>query len=87
MKRCKLQFHGYYSHRSGLTKVILKGKVKGGRKPGRQRKRWEGNITEWRGLEFDKSQREVENGKTGYEIICGTSTTLVLKGMMTMVMI
>ena len=36
-------------------------KVKGGRRQGGQRKRWEDNIREWTGLEFGKSQRAVEN--------------------------
>ena len=35
--------------------------LKGGRRQGRQRKRWEDNIREWTGLEFTKSQRAVEN--------------------------
>ena len=35
--------------------------MKGGRRQGRQRKRWEDNIREWTGLEFGKSQRAVEN--------------------------
>ena len=43
------------------AKAILKVTVKGGRKQGRQRKRWEDNIREWTGLEFGKSQRAVEN--------------------------
>ena len=47
---------------SGLAKTILQGTVKGGRRQGRQRKRWEDNIREWTGLEFAKSQRAVENG-------------------------
>ena len=33
----------------------------GGRRQGRQRKRWEDNIREWTGLEFAKTQRAVEN--------------------------
>ena len=33
--------------------------VKGGRRLGRQRKRWEDNIREWTGLEFAESQRAV----------------------------
>ena len=32
-----------------------------GRRQGRQRKRWEGNIREWTSLEFAKPQRAVEN--------------------------
>ena len=41
--------------------TILQGTVKGGRRQGRQRNRWEDNIREWTGLEFGKSQRAVEN--------------------------
>ena len=43
------------------AKTILQGTVKGGRRQGRQRKRWEDNIREWTGLEFAKSQGTVEN--------------------------
>ena len=65
--------------------------MKGGRRQGRKKKRWEDNIREWAGLEFAKSNRAVENRKieeTGCEIICGAQTTLAAKGlMMTMMMI
>ena len=44
-----------------LAKTILQGIAKGGRRQGRQRKRWGENIMEWTGLEFGKSQRAVEN--------------------------
>ena len=57
-KRRKLQWYGHVSHSSGLAKAILQGTVKGGRRQGRQRKRWEDNIKEWTGLEFCKSNRE-----------------------------
>ena len=42
-------------------KTILQGTVKGGRRQGRQRKRWEDNIRKWADQEFGKSQRAVEN--------------------------
>ena len=61
VKRCKLQWHGHVSHSSGLAKTILQGTVKGGRRQGRQRKRWEDNIREWTGLEVTKSQTAMEN--------------------------
>ena len=61
VKRCKLQWYGHVSYSSGLAKTILQGMVKGGRRQGRMRKRWEDNIMEWTGLEFTKSQRAVEN--------------------------
>ena len=43
-----------------MAKTILKGTVKGGRRQGRQKKRW-GDIRKWTGLEFCKSKRAVEN--------------------------
>ena len=45
--------------RSGKT--ILQGTVKGGRRLGRQKKKWKDNTREWTGLEFAKYQRAVEN--------------------------
>ena len=35
--------------------------MKGERRQGRQRRRWEDNIREWTGLEFAKFQGAVEN--------------------------
>ena len=61
VKRCKLQWYGHVSRSSGLAKTILQGTVKGGRRQGGQRKRWEDNIKEWTDLEFGKSQKAVEN--------------------------
>ena len=61
VKRRKLLWYGHVSRSSGLAKTILQVTVKGGRKQGRQRKRWEDNVKEWTGLEFAKSQRAVEN--------------------------
>ena len=61
VKTRKLQWYGHVSRSSGLAKTILQVTVKGGRRQGRQRKRWEDNIREWTGLEFAKSQRAVEN--------------------------
>ena len=66
---------------SGLAKTILQGTVKGGRRQGRQRMRWEDNTREWTGLEFAKSSgKQGKMEETGYEIICGAPTTLVVKG-------
>ena len=65
------------------VKTILQSTVKGGRRQGRQRKRWEDNIREWTDLEFAKSQRAVGNREmeeTGCEIICVDPTTLAAKG-------
>ena len=60
VKRRKLQWYGHVSCSSSLVKAILQGTMKGGRRQGRQREKWEDNIREWTGLEFGKSQRAVE---------------------------
>ena len=65
VKKRKLQWYGHVSRSPGLAKTILQGTVKGGRRQGRQRKRWEDNPKDGTGLEFGKSQRAVENRKTG----------------------
>ena len=41
VKRLKLQCYGHVSRSSGLAETILQATVKGGRRQGRQRKRWE----------------------------------------------
>ena len=65
IKRRKLQWYGHVSGSSGLAKTILQDTVKGERRQGRQRKRWEYNIKKWTGLEFAKSLRAEEKGKYG----------------------
>ena len=61
--------------------------MKGGRRRGRQRKRWEDNIREWTGLEFGKTQRAVENRKKWRKLVAKSSVvTLAVKGLMMMKM-
>ena len=76
IKRRKLQWYGHVSRSSGLAKTILRGTVKGGRRQGRQRKRWEDNIREWTGLEFTKSQRAVENRGKWRKLVSKSSVVL-----------
>ena len=52
---------GKTTSQSGLAKTILQGTVQGGRRRGRQRKRWEGNIKELTGLEWNILLRKAEN--------------------------
>ena len=73
VKRRKLQWYGHVSRSSGLAKTILQGTLKGGRRQGRQRKRWEDNIREWTGLEFGKSQRAVENREKWRKLVAKSS--------------
>ena len=72
-KRRKLQWYCHVSHSTDLAKTILQGIVKGGRRQGGQRKRWEDNIREWTGLEFGKSQRAVENREKWKKMVANSS--------------
>ena len=56
-----------------MAKTILQGKVKGGRRQGRQRKRCEDNIREWTGLEFGRSKRALENREKWRKLVAKSS--------------
>jgi len=61
VKKRKLRWYGHITRSTGLAKTILQGTVQGGRRRGRQRKRWEDNIPEWTGLRLSEALREAEN--------------------------
>ena len=61
VKQRKLKWFGHVTRSSGLAKTILQGTVPGGRRRGRQRKRWEDNIGEWTGMEFEENLRKAES--------------------------
>ena len=73
VKRRKLKWYGHVSRSSGLAKTILQGTVKGGRRQGRHRKRWEDYIREWTGLELAKSQRTVEKKEKWRKLVAKSS--------------
>ena len=73
VKKRKLQWYGHVCRSSGLAKTISQGKVKRGRRQGRQRKRWEDNIREWTGLEFAKFQKAVENREKWRKLVVKSS--------------
>ena len=60
VKRRKLGWYGHVTRSSGMAKTILQGTVQGGRRRGRQRKRWEDNIREWTGFEWNIILRKDE---------------------------
>ena len=72
-KRSKLQWYVHVSRSSGLATTILQGTVKGGRRQGRQRKRWEDNVRKWTSLEFAKTQRAVENREKWRKLVAKSS--------------
>ena len=76
VKRRKLQWYAHVSRSSGLAKIILQCTVKGGRRQGRQRNKWEDNIRELTGLEFTKSQRAVENREKWRKLVARSSVAV-----------
>ena len=73
VKKRKLRWFSHVSRSSGLAKTILQGTVKGKRKRGRQKKRWEDNIKEWTGMDFASSTRATENRSRWKGIVANSS--------------
>ena len=75
VKKRKLRWYGHISRSSGMAKTILQGTVKGARRRGRQKKRWEDNIKERMGMGFGDSLRAVED-REGWKGIVATSSVV-----------
>ena len=67
--------NNHVSRSSGLAKIILQSTVKGKRKRGKERKRWEDNIKGWKGMDFASSDRAAEN-RTGWKRIVANSSVV-----------
>ena len=80
VKRRILQWYGHVSLSSGLAKTTLQGTVKGGRRQGRLRKRWEDNIRHGVRQVPEGSGEQGKMEETGCKIICGAPTTLAVEG-------
>ena len=72
VKKRKLRWYGHISKYSGMAKTILQETMKGARRRGRQKKRWENNIKEWTGMGFGDSLRAAEE-REGWKGIVATS--------------
>ena len=68
VRQRKLKWYGHTTRSSGLAKTIMQGTVNGGRRRGRQKKRWEDNIREWTGLELRNAPRKAED-REEWEIV------------------
>ena len=73
VKKRKLRWYGHKTRSSGLAKMILQGTVQGGRRRGRQKKRWEDNITEWTGLKLGEALRKAENREEWRTVVARSS--------------
>ena len=74
-KKRKLRWYGHISRSSGMAKTILQGTVKGARRRGRQKKRWEDNTKKWTRIGFGDSLRTAED-KEGWKSIVATSSVV-----------
>ena len=75
VKKRKLRWYGHISRSSGMAKTILQGTVKGARRRGKKKKRWEDNIKEWMGMGFGDSLRAAED-REGWKGIVATSSVV-----------
>ena len=73
VKKRKLRWYGHISRFYGMAKTILQGTVKGARRRGRQKKRWEDNIKEWTGIGFGDSLRAAEDREGWKGIVAASS--------------
>ncbi|XP_052271442.1 uncharacterized protein LOC127872153 [Dreissena polymorpha] len=56
-----------------LAKAVLQGTVKGGRRRGRKRKRWEENVSEWTGMRLSEAFRQSERRDEWRELVARSS--------------
>jgi len=76
--------YGHFTRSTELAKTVLQGTVQGRRRRGKQRKRWEDNVTEWTGKTLSDNLRKTEN-RTGWrklvaKINSGAATVVSTKG-------
>ena len=83
VKQLKLQWYGHITRSLGLAKTFLQGTVQGGRRRGRQRKRWEDNICEWTGLGLSDTVRKAEEREEWRRLVvtsCGAPAVHKIMG-------
>ena len=76
-KRRRMKWYGHVTRASGLAKTVLQGTVRGWRRRGRRRKRWEDNIRDWTGLELSDAVRRAEEREEWRLLVarsCGAPT-------------
>ena len=65
----KIQWYGHISRSSGLSKTIWQGIVPGGRRRGRQRRRWKDNKSDWTAQKLSEMLRMTENIEEWKELV------------------
>ena len=75
VKEMKLKWYGHVTRGTGLAKTILQGTVEGGRRQGRQRRRWQDDVKDWTELDFAESQRLAHDRESWRVVVSGAPTT------------
>ena len=71
MLKLKLQYFGHLMQiTDSLEKTLMLGKIKGGRRKGRQRTRWLDGITDWMGMSLCMLQEFCD--RQGSLVCCGS---------------
>ena len=71
VKKRKLRWYGHKTRSTGLAKMSIQGTVQGGRRRGRQKKRWEDN--ERTGLQLDEALRKAESREEWRTVVARSS--------------
>jgi len=74
MLKLKLQSSGHLMQRGdSLEKTLMRGKIEGRRRRGRQRMRWLGRIPDSMGMNLSKLQEIVEDGGDSHAVVHGVT--------------
>ena len=74
MLKLKLQYFGHLMQRTdSLGKPLMLGKIKGGRRRGRQKMRWLDDITDSMGMSLGRLQETVEDRKPWHAAVYGVT--------------
>ena len=79
-KRRKLKWFGHVTRGKGLVKTVLQGTVREERRRGKQKKRSEDSINEWRGLKMGDVVRCAEDRDRWRKGLAKTSLQMTVIG-------
>ena len=73
LRKRKLRWYGHITRSTRLAKMIPQGTVQGRRWKGRQKKRWEDNISEWKVKSWEKCFEMLKTERNGKKVVARSS--------------